>query len=73
MIRLAALAAHFYSRRQETTEKIMDFKTARRQTLLTALLLAAGAPALACTNQTIFMPNGTMLVCQTCGSMTTCY
>jgi hypothetical protein len=44
MIRLAALAAHFYSRRQETTEKIMDFKTARRQTLLTALLLAAGAP-----------------------------
>src|SRR5256885_11421177 len=45
MIRLAALAAHFYSRRQETTEKIMDFKTARRQTLLTALLLAAGAAA----------------------------
>ena len=38
------------------------------------LLIWCAEPALAqgCTTQTIFMPDGRVLFCQTCGSVTTC-
>lgn len=39
------------------------------------LLIWCAEPALAqgCTTQTIFLPDGRVMFCQTCGSVTTCY
>lgn len=41
--------------------------------LIVAVMLASQPVWAMCQQQTIFMPDGRVLICQTCGSTTTCF
>jgi len=38
-----------------------------------SLLISLVLVAMQCTTQTVFLPDGRVMICQTCGSSTYCY